>query len=89
MARVGVCLTVIGLVRFVIAAHLVDTMADDLLLVDALLFLASCLSSDWALRTRHARRRYHLERMADGIFISALVFMAFICAFVTYRVTTF
>ncbi len=42
-AMVGVCLTVIGLIRVVITLGSADTLADDLLAADALLFLISCL----------------------------------------------
>lgn len=51
-AMVGVCLTVIGLIRVVITLGRADTLADDLLAGDALLFLISCLLSYWALRSR-------------------------------------
>jgi hypothetical protein len=47
---VGVCLTVIGLIRVVITLGRADTLADDFLAGDALLFLISCLLSYWALR---------------------------------------
>jgi hypothetical protein len=47
---VGVCLTVIGLIRVVITLGRADTLADDFLAGDALLFLVSCLLSYWALR---------------------------------------
>jgi hypothetical protein len=46
-AMVGVCLTVIGLIRVVITLGSADTLADDLLAADALLFLISCLLSYW------------------------------------------
>jgi branched-subunit amino acid permease len=42
-AMVGVCLTVIGLVRVVVTLGKADTLADDCLAMDALLFLTSCL----------------------------------------------
>ena len=45
-AMVGVCLTVIGLIRIVITLQKVDTLADDLLAADALLFVSSCMLSD-------------------------------------------
>ena len=53
---VGVCLTVIGLIRVVITLGRADTLADDFLAVDALLFLVTCLLSYWALRSRSLRR---------------------------------
>ena len=41
-ALVGVCLTVIGIIRIVISIHKINTLADDLLAIDAFLFLCAC-----------------------------------------------
>ena len=83
-AMVGVCLTVIGLIRVVITLGKADTVADDLLAVDALLFLASCLLSYAAMRSRGLRRMHRIERAADGTFIAAMIVMAAICGVITY-----
>ena len=85
-AMVGVCLTVIGLIRVVITFGKADTVADDLLAADAFLFLLSCLISYSALRTRSKRRMHRRERIADGIFILAMILMVVICGFITYAV---
>ena len=84
-ALVGVCLTVIGLIRVVVATINVDTIADNLLAVDALLFLASCLLSYWALRTRSIRRMYRVERVADALFIAGLLMMTGVCSIIAYE----
>jgi hypothetical protein len=86
-AMVGVCLTVIGLIRVVITFGKADTVADDLLAADAFLFLLSCLLSYSALRTRSKRRMHRMERIADGIFILAMILMVVICGFITYAIT--
>ncbi len=86
-AMVGVCLTVIGLIRVVITFGKADTVADDLLAADAFLFLLSCLISYSALRTRSKRRMHRMERIADGIFILAMILMVVICGFITYAIT--
>jgi cytochrome c oxidase assembly factor CtaG len=86
-AMVGVCLTVIGLVRVVITVGHADTVADDLLALDALLFLVSALLSYSALRTRSKRRMHRRERIADAIFIVAMIVMTAVCAVITYSVT--
>jgi hypothetical protein len=86
-AMVGVCLTVIGLIRVVITLGRADTLADDLLAGDALLFLISCLLSYWALRSRGSRRMHRLEKIADGIFIVAMIGMVIICAVITYTIS--
>jgi len=86
-AMVGVCLTVIGLIRVVITLGRADTLADDLLAGDALLFLISCLLSYWALRSRGLRRMHRLEKIADVIFIVAMIGMVIICAVITYSIS--
>lgn len=86
-AMVGVCLTVIGLIRVVITFGTADTLADDFLAGDALLFLVSCLLSYWALRSRSVHRMHRLERAADAIFIIAMIGMVIICALITYTIS--
>lgn len=86
-AMVGVCLTVIGLIRVVITLGKADTIADDLLAADAFLFLIASLVSYSALRTRSKRRMHKRERIADAIFIIAMVVMVLICGFITYAIT--
>src|SRR5437764_15454656 len=86
-AMVGVCLTVIGLIRVFITLGKADTLADDLLASDALLFLISCLLSYAALRARSFRRRHRIERAADAIFIVAMMVMTVICGFITYSMS--
>lgn len=85
-ALVGVCLTVIGLVRVVISTSRVDTLVDDFLAVDAIVFLISCLLSYWALRTRSLSRMHRVERVADIVFLLGLCLMALICSFITYAI---
>ena len=85
-AMVGVCLTVIGLLRVVITIRKINTLADDILATDAFIFLVSCLLSYWALRTRISRRMHRVERIADGIFILGLLLMVIVCGFITYAI---
>jgi hypothetical protein len=85
-AMVGVCLTVIGIFRLLTHVRELQTYGDDLLAIDAGLFLISCLLSYWALRTRRRRRMLDLELIADVIFLIALCLMALICGLITYAV---
>ena len=85
-ALVGVCLTVISVVRVVITATKINTVADDILAVDALLFLSSCLLAYSAMRSRTEKRLRMVERAADTVFIIGLVLMAIVCALITYAV---
>lgn len=84
---VGVCLTVIGLLRVVITLQTQENFADDLVSVDAIFFLISCLSSYWALRTRNKLRMHRLENFADSVFIIAMLFMVMICLYIPYAIT--
>lgn len=86
-AMVGVCLTVIGLIRVVTTLGTADTLADDFLAADALLFLISCLLSYWAPHSRGLRRMHRLERIADAIFIIAMIGMVVVCALITYTIS--
>ena len=76
---VGVCLTVIGLIRVVVTLRKISTIADDLLAIDALLFLIASLLSYAALRTPGTRRMQMFERIADRVFICAMILMTIVC----------
>ena len=85
-ALVGVCLTVIGLIRIVVTTTQVGTIADDLLACDAMLFMIACMLSYWALRSRSVRRVHRIERAADTIFLLGLVIMTVTGGVVTWAV---
>lgn len=85
-AMVGVCLTVIGIIRLVIVTHAMSTFADDLLALDALLFLTACLLAYTAMRSAQTRRMYTVERYADSVFIGALAVMVVACIVIAYAV---
>lgn len=86
-AMVGATLTVIGLLHVITTLNKVSTLADDILAVDSLLFLTSCLSAYWALRTRSSRRMQRLERFTDFVFIVAMIITVLAGFFVTYAFT--
>ena len=83
-ALVGVCLTVISVVRVVITTTKINTLADDILAADAVLFLTSCLLAYWAMRSRTEKRMRLVERVADTVFIAGLLLMAIVCGLITY-----
>ena len=84
-AMVGVCLTSIGLFRVVNwLGHLVDTLGDDLLAMDAFVFLAACVLAYVALRNRAMRRHDQIERLADALFLSGLGLMAMVCGLIVW-----
>lgn len=81
---IGVCLTIIGISKAVFYFKPIETIADDLLALDALLFLAAFALSYVALRTRSSNRHHAMEKATDGIFLIALVLMALTCCLITY-----
>lgn len=76
---VGVCLTVIGLMRFVRRLHGVTSIVDTLLSVDAVGYLIACVVAYAALRTADVARRRRYERYADVAFLLALGLMTVVC----------
>lgn len=82
---VGVCLTVLGLLRIVRRLRPVGTMADEMLALDALIFLGSCMWAYAALRAPTTARRRQLERIADAVFLGGLGLMTLLCALIAYE----
>jgi len=85
-ALVGVCLTVISIVGRITEGALLHRMVDDLLAVDAMVFLTSCLLSYAALRTRGGSRMHRTERVADMVFIVGLSLLVLACAGIVWAV---
>lgn len=83
-AMVGVCLTAIGIMRVVITLRHITTIADDLLAIDAVLFLISCLTSYGVLRTSTPKKLRTLEHIADATFLAGMVFMVVACGVITW-----
>lgn len=82
---VGACLTVIGIVQVVISAKVLDTIVDELLAIDATIFLVSCVLSYWVIR-RGEQRLHSVERLADAFFGGGLLLMVVICGLITYAI---
>jgi hypothetical protein len=83
-AMVGVCLTVIGIFQ-IGKLREIGSMSDNILAIDAIAFLISCVLSYIALRTRTSKRRHRIEQFADAIFLIALSLMALVCILVAYE----
>lgn len=85
-ALVGVCLTVISIVGRITKGPLIHRMEDDLLAVDAMIFLASCLLSYGSLRVRSKRRIHRLETIADITFLVGLSGLVLACGMIVWTV---
>ncbi len=82
---VGVCLTVIGIIR--IGRNLqpgYSTIADQLLAIDASVFTAACLLAYASIRGRGKAHAKRLERHADRLFLLGMAAMAVICSIVAF-----
>jgi len=82
---VGACLTVIGIFSH-FRRGLTRSLGEDLLALDALLFLITCALSYAALKKRGKGRPYFLELMADNLFLAALTLMTVICGLIVYEI---
>jgi hypothetical protein len=80
-----VCLTVIGLFRVVFELKNINSIADNLMAMDAVVFLGSCLLSYLALRSTKAARSFALEEAADLVFLAGLGMMVTVCGLVAYE----
>jgi hypothetical protein len=82
---VGVCLTVIGLFHLFRQVGEVQGIADNLVAIDAIVFLFACLFAYLALRTEEETSWRRLERWADGLFLFGLAGMVVISGLVAYE----
>lgn len=85
---VGVCLTVIGIIRVLITLRRENLIIDDLVAVNLLLYLVSAFCSYWSLRAHRTRRGRLMMHTADTIFLIALVFTAVNAGMITWAVTS-
>ena len=85
-AMVGVCLTAIGILRLITSQSRAETIGDELLAVDAVLFMACCFLSFWSFKTKNVRLRHLLRSIIDGSFMLALTIMVLVCAFIAYAI---
>jgi hypothetical protein len=82
---VGVCLTVVGIFNF--ARRRGDpesSLADNLVAIDAIVFLFACLFTYLALRAPTKQRWRRLERYADLLFLAGLSAVVLIGALIAY-----
>lgn len=84
---VGVCITVIGIFQVISTLRREDTLGDDLLAANAILYLVTTIMSYWALRTRKQRRHHTLERVIDILFLIALTFTTLVAGIITWAMT--
>jgi hypothetical protein len=84
---VGVCITVIGIFQVITTLRREGTLGDDLLAINAILYLTTTILSYWALRTRNQRRNLVLEKVIDILFLVALTFTTVVAGVITWAMT--
>lgn len=84
---VGVCITVIGIFQVITTLRREGTLGDDLLAINAILYLMTTILSYWALRTRRQRRNHTLEKVIDMLFLAALTFTTVVAGVITWAMT--
>ena len=83
---VGVCLTAIGILRLIASQTSVQSVGDDLLAIDALVFVLCVCLAFWSFKTRHHRTRQRLRVFVDSLFLFGLAGMGGICAIIAYAI---
>ena len=83
-AMMGVCMTVISIVKFSQQQRGISSWTDELLVIDSLLFLVSAVFSYMSLRPH--RRSVNHERIADRVFMTALCLMCLASFFISFEV---
>ena len=83
---VGVCLTAIGLLRLIAAQTKAQTPGDDLLAVDAMLFVVCSFLAFWSFKTKDLSIRRRLRLVVDTQFLAGLAGMGAICAVIAYAI---
>ncbi|MBB4864876.1 hypothetical protein HNP46_003752 [Pseudomonas nitritireducens] len=85
---VGVCLTVIGIIRVILTLRQEDLLIDDLVASNMLLYMLSAFCSYWSLRTHRTRRGLQVIRVADMVFLVALGFTALNACIITWAMSS-
>jgi magnesium-transporting ATPase (P-type) len=87
VAMIGVCLTGVSILNVDQDVNSLDTYVDNLLAIDAFVFLTAYLLSYWVVRvmTRGNRNVRRIGNIANAIFLIGMVFMAIICMCVVFQ----
>jgi hypothetical protein len=86
VGMMGVCLTMIGIVQLIPRYAAFRTIADDLLVVDMMAFLATSFLSFIAIRRRTRHQRVVLSDVVDFVFFVGLLGMLAISALIVWAV---
>jgi hypothetical protein len=83
-AMLGVCMTVISIVKLTQTNRGIAYWVDDLLALDALIFLGSSIFSYLSIRSKS--KKFYFEDIADKVFMLALVLMGASVLLLTFEI---
>jgi multisubunit Na+/H+ antiporter MnhF subunit len=83
-AMLGVCMTVISIVKLTQSNRGFASWVDDVLALDALIFLTSSIFSYLSIRSRS--KKIYFEDIADKMFMLALILMGASVLLLTYEI---
>ena len=81
---IGMCLTLLGLIRVVEGVKSVSSMGDELLAINAIGFLASSILSYYAVKETDGARKRKKGRAGDILFSASLCLLAVICGILAF-----
>ncbi|CAX59690.1 MAG: hypothetical protein WBW72_05415 [Erwinia billingiae] len=84
---VGVCITVIGIFQVVTTLRKEGTLGDDMLAINAFLYLITTILSYWGLRSKGVKHSPTLDKWIDILFLIALTFTTCIAGMITWAMT--
>ena len=87
VAMIGVCLTGVSILNVDQDINNVNTYVDDLLAIDAFVFLTAYLLSYWVVRvmTNNDRNMQKIGNIANAIFLIGMIFMAIVCGCIVFQ----
>ena len=87
VAMIGVCLTGVSILNVDQDINDVNTYVDDLLAIDAFVFLTAYLLSYWVVRTmtNNNRNMQKIGNIANAIFLIGMIFMAIVCGCIVFQ----
>ena len=87
VAMIGVCLTGVSILNIEQDINDVNTYVDDLLAIDAFVFLTAYLLSYWVVRTmtNNNRNMQKIGNIANAIFLIGMIFMAIVCGCIVFQ----
>jgi hypothetical protein len=82
----GLCMAALGFIEFGTDDGQLRAWADEVIALDALLFVCCVYLILWALRTTSPERARRLVRIIDVVFLFSLTSMLLAAAYIVYRV---